>query len=292
MSTEPRPQLFRDCTRATQYQTKHTLPQNFSAIIKDFTREVLREQPQDLLQWSAEYFKSKAIELDPAAVEGAGKGSNPQQQQHQRQGKKGETGSDNSGASELAPEFEEVAQTMINLFSTMDESGSNRLYVHLVQRALLDHFGLSKEQALYILSSENSGVGRDDDGMIDFVNFSRSSAQAVVYFQQSGHKFGASSSSAKASSVHGLEQDELRDALLRVFRLADSSEGLGRLTFAKFRDALVHAPLQLTQRDLNVLCAEAEQTSDGFVDVRREAEHAFPLLCLAREFTAFDQEHA
>ena len=66
---------------------------------------------------------------------------------------------------------------------------------------------------------------------------------------------------------------------------------LYRSTFAKFRDALVHAPLQLTRRDINVLCAEAEQTADGFVDVRREAEHAFPLLCLSGEFTKFDQEH-
>jgi hypothetical protein len=279
-------QLFRDCTRATQYQTKHALPINFSSIIKDYTREVLREQPQDLLQWSAEYFKHKALELDPACAaqaQSAAVGSSSSSSSGSKAGAK-----QGGGAAELAPEFEEVARAMTELFSTMDEDGSGRLYVHLVQRALLDHFGLSKEQALYILSSENSGVGRADDGMIDFTDFAHASAQAVVYFQQSGHKFTVTDH----ASVHGLERDELRDALLRVFRIADSSEGLGRLTFAKFRDALVHAPLQLTQRDLNVLCAEAEQTSDGFVDVRREAEHAFPLLCLSREYTEFDKEHA
>lgn len=179
---------------------------------------------------------------------------------------------------------------MIQLFSKMDESDTKRLYVHLVQRALLDHFSITKEQALYILSnpSTNSTTTRDDEGMLNYVDFSHASAKAVVYFQQSKHKFEVP---ADVTSVHGLMQNELRDALLRVFRNADASEGLGRLTFAKFRDALVHAPLQLTKRDINVLCAEAEQTSDGFVDVRREAEHAFPLLCLSQEFTAFDQEH-
>lgn len=283
---EQQQNLFRDMTRATQYQVKHTLPQNFSAILKEFTREVLREQPADLLQWSAEYFKRMALENDPSAAE---KQQQQQQQAPSAAGKK-QTSSSSATAS-VDPEFEPVAAQMIQLFASMDEGGDNRLYAHLIQRALLDHLSLTKEQALYLLSSpsnDNAGAQRDDDGMINFVAFCNVAAKAVVYFQQTKHAFKVPTGVA---SVHGLAQDELRDALLRVFREADASEGLGRLTFAKFRDALVHAPLQLTRRDINVLCAEAEQTADGFVDVRREAEHAFPLLCLSGEFTKFDQEH-
>ncbi len=266
------PQLFRDCTRATQYQAKHTLPASFSSILKEFTREVLREQPADVLQWSAEYFKRKALESDPAAATASAAAA--------------PSSAAAGGAGEGEGDFAGVAREMVALFAAMDDTGTQRLYVHLVQRALLDHFGLTKEQALYILSSED-GATRDDDGMIRFADFARSAARAVVFFQQSQHKFAAP---AGTTAVHGLERAELRDALLRVFGGADASADLGRLTFAEFRRALVRAPLQLTRRDINVLCAEAEQTSDGFVDVRREAEHAFPLLCLAREFTLFDKE--
>jgi hypothetical protein len=288
---EQQQNLFRDMTRATQYQVKHTLPQNFSAVLKEFTREVLREQPSDLLQWSAEYFKRMALENDPSAAEKTS--STATASKNNNAAGKGKANSSSAGGgAAVDPEFAAVAQEMIELFSRMDEGGDRRLYAHIVQRALLDHLELSKEQALYILSSPTSdgaaAAQRGDDGMIDFVAFANSAAKAVVYFQQTKHAFKVP---AGVTSVHGFERDELRDALLRVFREADASEGLGRLTFAKFRDALVHAPLQLTSRDINVLCAEAEQTSDGFVDVRREAEHAFPLLCLSGEFTKFDQEH-
>lgn len=282
---EQQQNLFRDCTRATQYQVKHNLPQNFSAILKEFTREVLREQPSDLLQWSAEYFKRLALESDPSAVVA----TEPSAASHKQQQPKQNQHSSAAVTATVDEEFQPVAQQMIDLFSKMDESGDNRLYVHLVQRALLDHLSLTKEQALYLLSNpESSATARDDDGMINFVAFANAAAKAVVYFQQTRFKFHVPHD---VKTVHGLGQNELRDALLRVFREADASEGLGRLTFAKFRDALVHVPLQLTRRDINVLCAEAEQTADGFVDVRREAEHAFPLLCLAGEFTKFDQEH-
>ena len=284
---EQQQNLFRDCTRATQYQVKHTLPQSFSEILKEYTREVLRDQPSDLLQWSAEYFKAKALQNDPSAADSSAKTSEQQQGTAAATTSSSKQQSTTSAANDA--EFEGVVQQMVDLFSNMDESGDNRLYVHLAQRALLDHFGLSKEQALYILSSPASAATRDDEGMINFVDFSKSAAKAVVYFQQSKHKFEVSSD---VTTVHGLEQGELRDALLRVFKNADTSEGLlGRLTFAKFREALVSAPLQLTQRDINVLCAEAEQTSDGFVDIRRESEHAFPLLCLSDEFSKFDTEH-
>lgn len=277
-------------TRATQYQVKHTLPQNFSAILKEFTREVLREQPSDLLQWSAEYFKRMALENDPSAAEKE-QSSTSTHKHDSHQGHNNNNNNKQHHQATVDPEFASVASQMIELFSSMDEGGDNRLYAHLIQRALLDHLALSKEQALYLLSSpsnDSAGAQRDDDGMINFVAFCNVAAKAVVYFQQTKHAFKVP---AGVASVHGLAQDELRDALLRVFREADASEGLGRLTFAKFRDALVHAPLQLTRRDINVLCAEAEQTADGFVDVRREAEHAFPLLCLSGEFTKFDQEH-
>lgn len=39
---------------------KYSLPPEFAKVLKDFTREVLREQPEDIYAYGADYFKSAA----------------------------------------------------------------------------------------------------------------------------------------------------------------------------------------------------------------------------------------
>jgi len=259
---------FRERTRATKYQQKYPLPPSFAQILKDYTREVLREQPEDIPAWSAEYFKRLAIETDPMTAK------QPPPEHYA-------PAIDN-------PELEVVAMRLTKLFSSMDDAGSGLLYVHLLKRALLDALGLTKAQSLYILSSEYVVV--NDDGTTDYRQFARDAVNAVLFFQQSDHQFPEVKHADDGPTVHGLLREELQDELLRVMRHADS-EGLGRLPFAQYRKALLNAPLQLTQRDVNVLCAEAEQSSDGFIDFRIEVDNAFGLLFLAQSFTAFDEEN-
>lgn len=259
---------FRDRHRATKYQPKYALPPNFAQILKDFTREVLREQPADIVAWSAVYFKRMALESDPLQ---------PQQppQAHY------EPVVEN-------PELEVVAMKIAKVFQSMDDGNTGYLYVHLVKRALLDALTLTKPQALYILSSEN--VKLNDDGMLSYQEFARECVQPVLFFQETKYEFQEVRHVDDELTVHGMVKTELQDELLRVMRKADEKEHLGRLTFAQYRAALYSAPLQLTQRDINVLCAEAEQTSDGFIDFRNEVENAFLLLYLSQSFTAFDEQ--
>jgi hypothetical protein len=258
---------FRDRTRATKYQQKYPLPPSFAQILKDYTREVLREQPEDIPGWSAEYFKRLALEADPLTVK--------------------QPPPEHYASTVENPELEVVAMRLTKVFNSMDDGNTGLLYVHLLKRALLDAVGLTKPQALYILSSEYVNV--NDDGTTDYRKFARDAVNAVLFFQQSDHQFPDVAHVDDGPTVHGLLRDELQDELLRVMRKADT-EGLGRLFFAQYRDALLNAPLQLTQRDVNVLCAEAEQTSDGYIDFRIEVDNAFGLLYLAQAFAAFDDE--
>ena len=87
-----------------------------------------------------------------------------------------------------------------------------------------------------------------------------------------------------------MSREELEDELRRVMR-ANDTEGLGRVLYPKYRQTLMNAPLQLTQRDINILCAEAEQTSDGFVEYKNDIGNAFNLLFMTQAFTAFDQQN-
>lgn len=259
---------FRDRTRATKYQNKYPLPPNFAQVLKDYTREVLREQPTDVTAWSASYFKKRALEADPLTAQ--------------------QPPADHYAPTVENPELEVVAMRLAKVFGSMDDAGSGLLYVHLVKRALLDAIGLTKAQALYILSSDYVNV--NDDGTTDYRQFARDAVNAVLFFQQSNYEFPEVRHVDDGPTVHGLMKGELQDELLRVMREADD-EGLGRLPFARYRTALLNAPLQLTHRDVNVLCAEAEQTSDGHIDFRIEVDNAFGLLYLAQSFTAFDEQN-
>ena len=43
---------------ASKYRQKYELPQGFYNVLEDYSREVLRDQPQDILEFSYMYFKA------------------------------------------------------------------------------------------------------------------------------------------------------------------------------------------------------------------------------------------
>jgi hypothetical protein len=43
---------------ASKYRKKFSLPENFYPILEEYSREVLRDQPQDIIEFSYLYFKS------------------------------------------------------------------------------------------------------------------------------------------------------------------------------------------------------------------------------------------
>ena len=43
---------------ASKYRKKYTLPDNFYNVLEDYSREVLRDQPVDILEFSYLYFKA------------------------------------------------------------------------------------------------------------------------------------------------------------------------------------------------------------------------------------------
>ena len=43
---------------ASKYRKKFTIPENFQDFLAEYTREVLRDQPQDIVEFSYLYFKA------------------------------------------------------------------------------------------------------------------------------------------------------------------------------------------------------------------------------------------
>ena len=43
---------------ASKYRKKYTLPENFYNVLEDYSREALRDQPVDIVEFSYLYFKA------------------------------------------------------------------------------------------------------------------------------------------------------------------------------------------------------------------------------------------
>jgi hypothetical protein len=259
--------VFRNRTRATKYQQKYALPTNFTEILKQYTRELLRCQPGDIYAWSANYFKEVALAEDPTY--------NIQQPPPDHYAPAVET------------ELDMLAQQVIEVFRAMDPENTGRLYVHLIKRVLIESLSLTRAQSLHILSSPSTVIG--DDGAVQYVPFTKHSIHAIVFFQQTQYEFPTVDTVDPSLTVHGMLKEELQDELMRVMQQVDA-EGVGRLRLSEYRDALHHAALQFTERDINLLCVEAATSADGTIGYVQEVQNAFGLLSLAQSFTALDEQ--
>ena len=44
---------------ASKYLQKYPVPQDFASVLHDLTREILRDQPEDIVEYAALYFEAK-----------------------------------------------------------------------------------------------------------------------------------------------------------------------------------------------------------------------------------------
>ena len=56
---------------ASVYQKQFTIPQDFPMLLKNFTREVLRSQPEDIYAFGASYFSELAADQVKERAENA-----------------------------------------------------------------------------------------------------------------------------------------------------------------------------------------------------------------------------
>eukprot|EP00744_Colponema_vietnamica_P011580 GILI01016286.1.p1 GENE.GILI01016286.1~~GILI01016286.1.p1 ORF type:complete len:269 (-),score=62.88 GILI01016286.1:162-968(-) len=262
-------ETFRERTNANQFQQRQRLPPNFSVVLKEYTREVLRVQPEDIFAWSAQYFKDLALESEPMLAQQPPPG-------HYK-------------AEVEDPESEVVAMKISKSFAALDQQQKGRLFVDLVKRVLMESIQLTNEQALFILSSEYATIG--DDATIDYRQLARDCVQAVLYFTQNEFQFPEVFHDEEEPTVHGRVREDIEGTLMRAAAEADA-DGLGRISYHDYTVVLENAPIDLTRRDIKLLQSEAAITRDGTIDIRAEVAGAFDRLLLAAKLTAFDEQNS
>jgi len=219
---------------ASKFRTSHTIPPDFPEVLKDFVREILREQPQNIFAFGADYFREKASS-------GGG-----------------------GGISE-----EDLVNQLTTLFLQADEDGNGVLDRHEFKKLMQDaDLGLTKKQIKLLYSQADM----NDDGAIEYREFIPACAELIMSIQareQARQQRSELEAQAEADAdyfFHGMSKEEIESLMRQAFQEADK-DGSGELNLKEFQTFLRELPLNLTKQEINAAMLEVDTNDDGQVSL-------------------------
>jgi len=242
----------------SKYARQFSLPEGFPQLLKDFTREVLRAQTEDVYKFGFEYFTEAIKRRD-----------NPDQY------------NDASAKTRLSPE--ELQERITALFTDADADGNgvlDRKEFKNVFNGLKEELDLDQKDVMKIMAEADE----NDDGTIEYNEFVPIAVDVVnsIYAkqdfeaEQEGRKEEALED-ARDFLLHGMPREELEAMLRDVFMKADR-DGNGSLSRKEFATCIKEADLGFTRKEINVLLSEVDADNDGKVTYEEFVPLCFTLL--------------
>ncbi|KAG7398516.1 hypothetical protein PHYBOEH_010973 [Phytophthora boehmeriae] len=254
---------------ASKYAKPMQIPADFPDVLRNFTREVLRQQgkvetKEAIYAFGVQYFKDLAAKRsgsDKPFDEAALNAVTP---------------------AYIKMEEEAVKELLLVAFNeAQQQNGGMVRYDQMKQ--ILDGVGeqlqlsSSELRALYAEADEN------EEGAISCADFLPLCLQATLQLRKNyPQRLTRLESFSKRDTeffLHGMMQDEMESILRETFQRTDKDEvgALGRMTFM---DAIRDADLGLTRREVNILMSEAPGAEDdpGIVVYGDFIPICFPVL--------------
>ena len=238
------------------HSNRFDVPAELPSLLKDFTREVLRQQPtrDEFYQFAADHFgQLLADESARAAPQG-------------------------TGMSMLSTE--ELEALLRELFIEADEDGSGALSIQefkaLFRKADL---GLSERDARSIYAL----VDVNQDGEISYGEFIPAAVELIqamyAKIETEMHEAAVQDESRDEARkyLHGFSREELEGVIRQSFEQADA-DGSGTLDAEEFRQCIRTADVGLTRQEANMLMAFADADGDGKVSYDEFVPICFDLL--------------
>ena len=240
----------------SRYRKKFTVPDGFAALLKDFTREVLREQPSDIYDYGAQYF----ADMNQRQVEAA-QDAQP------------------VDITELSEE--ELHDFILDLFLVADDDKNGYLdrkeFKTVLQSA---EMGLTSKDIRSILEETDENA----DGVIEYREFLPMMVDLVAAMrakrdaaEEKAWDEEAARQDAEDYLIHGMHPSELEALIKDIFHKADA-DGSGKLDRQEFKDCLRSADLGLTKKEINLLMSEVDLDGDGLVDFEEFVPICFNIL--------------
>mmetsp|Transcript_24303 Transcript_24303/g.61120 ORF Transcript_24303/g.61120 Transcript_24303/m.61120 type:complete len:425 (+) Transcript_24303:149-1423(+) len=250
-----------------EFAKKVEMPVEFPEILKDFSREVLRHQPENIYAFGITYFEQKC------ASAGGGLGSS-------------------ALAEDMSLEqMEEIIQV---LFHKYDEDKSGYLDRREFRKLLQDlrtQVPFISEDDLFFFMSEADG---DENNRIEYDEFIPVALQIIqtMYSKKKHEQHKAEvTEEARNILVHGMDREELEGVLQSLFRNFDT-DGSGSLSRQEFEKALSSMELGLTRKEVNSILFHYDADDDGNITYSEFVPFAFDLLAKLTEMRIFETEMA
>ncbi|ETL95929.1 hypothetical protein L917_06380 [Phytophthora nicotianae] len=235
---------------ASKYAKPMEIPANFPDVLRNFTREVLRQQgkvetKEAIYAFGSQYFKD-LLTKQSGASKAVG----------------------DATVNALIPAYIKMGEDTIKEFvvTALNEAQQDGgMIAHEQFKQILDGVGEQLQishielKALYAEADENEG------GVISCADFLPLGIQALLQLRSTHtQRLARIASFSKRETeffLHGMMQDEMESILRETFQRADKDE-VGALTRLAFMDALRDADLGLTRREVNILMSEASPAED------------------------------
>lgn len=242
---------------SSKFAKQYQIPPEFPDILKDFAREVLRNQPANINEFAAKYFDCLA------------------------QGLPAEAG---AGGMEFAGEdpemsLDEIEQIIHDLFHKYDQDGNGYLDPQEFKQLMSDlqqRMEFPPDEVYRFLAEADM----NEDGMIEYEEFIPLALQIVqgMYAKKRLEQHMSEvDQHAEDLLVHGMSRDELTELVGSIFERMDA-DGSGTLSKQEFATALTSMELGLTRREINTIMFQTDQDGDGGVSYREFVPFAFDLL--------------
>jgi Ca2+-binding EF-hand superfamily protein len=242
---------------SSKFAKQYQIPPEFPDILKDFAREVLRNQPANINEFAAKYFDCLAQGL-PA--EGPGEVMA-------------------TGNEEPEMSLDEVETIIQDLFHKYDGDGNGYLDPTEFKKLMNDlqqRMDFPPDEVYRFLAEADM----NEDGMIEYEEFIPLALQIVqgMYAKKRLEQHMVDvDQHAEDLLVHGMSRDELTELVGSIFERMDQ-DGSGTLSKAEFATALTSMELGLTRREINTVMFQIDQDNDGGISYREFVPFAFDLL--------------
>ncbi|QDZ23340.1 hypothetical protein HOP50_10g58780 [Chloropicon primus] len=240
---------------SSRYQKPYTIPEAFPPLLKELTREILREQPENIYEFGAAYFKNL---LDIQTEE----------QKAQQ-----------TSLLDMGPE--EMESFITEIFLSADKDGNGYLDRKEFQDVLRStDLNLSKRDYRKIMIE----CDENDDGCIEYNEFVPFMVQVLQAFKAKDElenemkkEQADAAEMAEAILIKGMYQEDFLEQLGKSFLAADQDKN-GYLDRKEFKHCLRYAGLGLTKREVNLLMAEADTDMDGKISWQEFATKCYEIM--------------
>ncbi|GLC34270.1 hypothetical protein PLESTB_001603700 [Pleodorina starrii] len=268
---------------SSAYQKPINIPADFPAILKAFTREILRAQPANIYEFGARYFAGLQGGQTEADILGRLESvMNPAEPASTSQARGGMDVEEAAVMIDIASATPaELEPVLMKLFIEADRDHSGFLdrqeFTAVLRNANLR---LSDRQIRQILAEADE----NDDDVIQYKEFlpimvdilqsikAKEQAKAMMHGVETMVR-----TEVETMLLHGLPQEELQALMLKVFKKADT-DGSGQLNRHEFKDALKAAELGLTRKDINLILSHIDADRDGLVSYEEFIPVCFQVL--------------